>query len=171
MTEPRLVIGVDPGLAITGYGLVHEDSRGELERVDHGVITTSSEQTDPDRLLFIYKQLKAVIDRYQPDSCAVEKLFMQRNVKTAIRVGQGRGAALIALASKDMPLREYTPSEIKQAVVGYGKADKIQVQEMVKLLLNMEKIPQPDDAADALAVAICHLHSSRHPLLEGKKYG
>lgn len=161
MAGRKIVIGVDPGLAVTGYGLVGETSTGDLEYIAHGVITTSNQQEDPLRLLTLYRELKAVVLHHQPDSCAVEKLFFQRNVKTALRVGEGRGAALIALASAELPLKEYSPSEIKQAVVGYGNADKNQVQEMVKLLLNMDEIPRPDDAADALAVAICHLHSRR----------
>ena len=161
MGQGRLVIGVDPGLAVTGYGVVHEDPQGDLSWVDHGVIKTSSGQADPERLYMLFRELKTVVEQHHPDACAVEKLYMQRNVKTAIRVGQGRGAALIALADARMPLSEYTPNEIKQAVVGYGNADKNQVQQMVKLLLGMAEIPQPDDAADALAVAICHLHSTR----------
>jgi crossover junction endodeoxyribonuclease RuvC len=165
MTDPRVVIGVDPGLAATGYGLVREHPDGSLEYLGHGVIKTSSQENDPQRLLSLYQELKRVVEQHRPDSCAVEKLFMQRNVKTAIRVGEGRGAALVALASADLPLREYTPSEIKQAVVGYGNADKNQVQEMVKLLLNMQELPRPDDAADALAVAICHIHTNTRRLL------
>jgi len=155
-----LVIGVDPGTATTGYGLVREDERGNLEAVAYGVVTTPSDWDMPRRLLFIYEQLKEIIQNYQPDSSAVEKLYFQSNVRTAISVGQGRGAALIALASSDLPLGEYTPLEVKQAVVGYGNADKNQVQQMVKMLLNMEELPRPDDAADALAVAICHIHST-----------
>ncbi len=155
-----LVIGIDPGTATTGYGLVREDERGNLEAVDYGVVTTPSDWEMPQRLLFIYTQLREIIQQYQPDCSAVEKLFFQRNVRTAISVGQGRGAALIALASCEISLGEYTPLEIKQAVVGYGNADKNQVQQMVKMLLNMEELPRPDDAADALAVAICHIHST-----------
>jgi len=165
MADSRVVIGVDPGLALTGYGVIREHQDGSLEYLAHGVITTTSKQDDPHRLLALYRELKEVVRQHRPDSCAVEKLFMQRNVKTAIRVGEGRGAALIALASADLPLREYTPSEIKQAVVGYGNADKLQVQEMVKLLLNMQDLPRPDDAADALAVAICHVHTSGRRML------
>ena len=155
-----LVIGIDPGTATTGYGLVREDERGNLEAVAYGVVTTPSDWDMPRRLLSIYEQLKEIIQKHQPDSSAVEKLYFQSNVRTAISVGQGRGAALIALASSDLPLGEYTPLEVKQAVVGYGNADKNQVQQMVKMLLNMEELPRPDDAADALAVAICHIHST-----------
>ena len=155
-----LVIGIDPGTATTGYGLVREDERGNLEAVDYGVVTTPSDWDMPKRLLAIYEQLREIIQQHQPDSSAVEKLFFQTNVRTAMSVGQGRGAALIALASSELPFGEYTPLEIKQAVVGYGNADKNQVQQMVKILLNMEELPRPDDAADALAVAICHIHST-----------
>ncbi|MBS1249450.1 MAG: Crossover junction endodeoxyribonuclease RuvC [Chloroflexi bacterium] len=155
-----LVMGIDPGTATTGYGLVREDERGNLAAVAYGVVTTPSKWEMPHRLLHVYEKLKEIAQEHQPDSSAVEKLFFQRNVRTAISVGQGRGAALIALASCEIPLGEYTPLEIKQAVVGYGNADKNQVQQMVKLLLNMEELPRPDDAADALAVAICHIHTT-----------
>ena len=150
INKSRVVIGIDPGTAITGYGLVREQENGELEWIAHGVVTTPSDWDEPKRLL-----------TYQPDCCAVEKLFFQKNVKTAISVGQGRGAALIAAAASGLLVGEYTPLEVKQAVVGYGNADKQQVQQMVKVLLGLSDIPQPDDAADALAVAICHLHSTR----------
>ncbi len=162
MPKARVVMGIDPGTATTGYGVVRMNSDHELEEVDHGVVTTPSDWEEPKRLLYIYRTLKEIVDKYQPDSCAVENIYFQRNVRTAIKVGQGRGAALIAIATSNLPLGEYTPSEIKQAVVGYGNADKNQVQQMVKLLLHMDELPQPDDAADALAVAICHLHTSRY---------
>jgi crossover junction endodeoxyribonuclease RuvC len=165
MTAGRTVIGVDPGTAITGYGVIREKDSGELEWVSHGVITTPSDWEEPQRLLHIYQTLLEIIDAAQPDCCAVEKLFFQKNVKTALKVGQGRGAALIAAAEKGLPIGEYTPLVIKQAVVGYGKADKNQIQQMVKLLLELDEIPQPDDAADALAVAICHLHTTRRAQL------
>ena len=157
----RIVIGIDPGTAITGYGIVQEQENGELEWIAHGVVTTPSDWDDPKRLLEIYQKLCEILSTYKPDCCAVEKLFFQKNVKTAISVGQGRGAALIAAAASELPVGEYTPLEVKQAVVGYGSADKQQVQQMVKVLLGLSDIPQPDDAADALAVAICHLHSTR----------
>jgi len=163
-----LVIGIDPGTAMTGYGLVHEDEKGNLTGVDYGVIQTPSNLTMPERLLEIYQQLKKVILLHRPDSAAVEKLFFQKNVRTAISVGQGRGVALLVLAEFGLPIAEYTPLEIKQAVAGYGKADKPQMQQMVRALLNLEVVPHPDDAADALAVAICHLHSNRmNTLLAG----
>jgi len=157
----RVVIGIDPGTAITGYGIVQEKENGELEWIAHGVVTTPSDWDDPKRLLELYQKLCEILSTYKPDCCAVEKLFFQKNVKTAISVGQGRGAALIAAAASELPVGEYTPLEVKQAVVGYGSADKQQVQQMVKVLLGLSEIPQPDDAADALAVTICHLHSTR----------
>ncbi len=156
-----LVIGVDPGTATTGYGLIREDEAGNLTLVDFGVIQTPTKSPMPQRLLQIYRRLKEIALLHRPDSGAVEKLFFQRNVRTAISVGQGRGVALLALAEADVLIAEYTPLEIKQAVVGYGGADKNQVQQMVRVLLNLDEIPRPDDAADALAVAICHLHSFR----------
>jgi crossover junction endodeoxyribonuclease RuvC len=162
MPDPRVVIGIDPGTAITGYGLIREQPNGDLEYIAHGVVTTPSDWDEPQRLLYVYRSLQEIIRDQKPDCCAVEKLFFQKNIRTAISVGQGRGAALIAAAEANLPLGEYTPLEIKQAVVGYGKAEKKQVQEMVKALLSLEETPQPDDAADALAVGICHLHSTRH---------
>jgi len=161
MTEARVVIGIDPGTAITGYGLIKESKNGDLTWLAHGVITTESDWDEPRRLLHLYRSLLEILKDSKPDCCAVEKLFFQKNVKTALNVGQGRGAALIAIAEAGLQIGEYTPLAIKQAVVGYGKADKKQVQQMVKLLLNLKDIPRPDDAADALAVAICHLHSTR----------
>ncbi len=156
-----LVIGIDPGTAITGYGLIRDDSTGNLSVVGFGVIQTPTKMPMPERLLQLYRQLKEIILLHRPDSGAVEKLFFQRNVRTAMSVGQGRGVAILALAEAGVPIIEYTPLEIKQAVAGYGGADKQQIQQMVRVLLQLEQIPQPDDAADALAVAICHVHSAR----------
>ena len=156
-----LVLGIDPGTATTGYGLVLQASDGSLQEVDHGVILTPAKLPMPERLMLLYKQLQEIILLHRPESSAVEELFFQRNVKTAISVGQGRGVVLLALAQAGLPVAEYPPNVIKQAVTGYGGADKHQMQEMVKLLLGMDRIPKPDDAADALAVAICHLHSAR----------
>ena len=161
MGATRVVIGIDPGTAITGYGVIRELEGGELEWLNHGVITTPSDWDEPRRLLHIYQKLREIIEENQPDCCAVEKLFFQKNVRTAFSVGQGRGAALIAAAEAELTVGEYTPLEIKLAVVGYGNADKKQVQHMVKILLELDDLPRPDDAADALAVAICYLHSTR----------
>jgi len=156
-----LVIGIDPGTATTGYGLVRENQDDSLQAVDHGVILTPADMPMAQRLALLYGKLNEILVLHHPDSSAVEKLFFQRNVKTAITVGQGRGVVLLALAQADVPVAEYTPLEVKQAVAGYGGADKRQVQEMVRVLLDLEEIPKPDDAADALAVAICHLHSAK----------
>jgi len=156
-----LVLGIDPGTATTGYGLVRQARDGSLEAVAYGVFSTPADLAMPDRLQILYEELNQVINLHRPDTSAVEMLFFQRNVKTAISVGQARGVVLLALAQAGLPIGEYTPNEIKQAVTGYGSADKRQMQEMTKLLLGLPQRPRPDDAADALAVAICHLHSSR----------
>jgi len=156
-----LVIGIDPGTARTGYGLIRQTPVGGLELVDFGVITTPPDALMPNRLMQLHSDLSEFLSLHKPDSGAVEKLFFQRNISTAISVGQARGVALLALAQAGVEIDEYTPREIKQAVVGYGNAEKAQIQQMVRTLLEMESIPRPDDAADALAVAICHLHSSQ----------
>jgi crossover junction endodeoxyribonuclease RuvC len=161
-----LVIGIDPGTATTGYGLVR-DNEDALEALDFGVIETPAGLPLSERLLLLHNDLQKILLLHQPDSGAVEKLFFQRNVRTAMTVGQGRGVALLALAEAGIPVAEYTPLEVKKAVVGYGAADKNQVQQMVRALLGLESIPQPDDAADALAIAICHLHSARFTRLIG----
>jgi crossover junction endodeoxyribonuclease RuvC len=159
-----LVLGVDPGVAITGYGLVCEID-GVLKSVAYGVITTKSGQPLANRLQTIYNELFEIARHYQPDQAAVEKLFFSKNVRTAMSVGQARGVSLLALVNTGLVLGNYTPLEIKQSVTGYGRADKIQVQQMVTTLLELTEIPQPDDAADALAVAICHLNSIRYKQL------
>ncbi|MFP3854011.1 MAG: crossover junction endodeoxyribonuclease RuvC [Anaerolineales bacterium] len=159
--ESVLAIGIDPGTATTGYGLVRMEPDASLHLIDYGVIRTSSKSDMPERLIQLYQALEEVISEHQPRTSAVEKLFFQRNVTSALSVGQARGVAMLALAEAQVPVGEYTPMEIKQAVAGYGGADKRQIQLMVQRLLHMEEQPSPDDAADALAVAICHLQSSR----------
>jgi crossover junction endodeoxyribonuclease RuvC len=156
-----LVIGIDPGTATTGYGLVREAEDGSLAVVDFGAILTPAGAPMAERLLHLYRKLKEIVNLHRPQSGAVEKLFFQRNVTNALTVGQARGVALLVLAEAGLPVGEYTPMEVKQAVAGYGGADKNQVQQMVRALLGLEDTPKPDDAADALAVAICHLHSAR----------
>lgn len=156
------VIGIDPGTATTGYGLVAEADDGSLHVIEYGVIATPPDLCMPERLLILFHNLSQILLLHRPHSGAVEKLFFQRNVTTAITVGQARGVALLALAEAKLPVGEYTPMEVKQAVVGYGGADKNQVQQMVRAILGLPEIPRPDDAADALAVAICHLHSSHY---------
>jgi crossover junction endodeoxyribonuclease RuvC len=156
-----LVIGIDPGTAITGYGLVWENAEGGLAVVDYGAILTPPELPMAERLLELFRSLTQILLLHSPECGAVEKLFFQRNVRTALSVGQARGVVLLALANASLPVSEYTPMEVKQAVTGYGGADKNQVQQMVRALLGLPEIPSPDDVADALAIGICHLHSAR----------
>ncbi|MBN1641494.1 MAG: crossover junction endodeoxyribonuclease RuvC [Anaerolineae bacterium] len=156
-----LVLGLDPGLAITGYGLVRESPDRTLSSLEYGTIATPAQQPLPARLLSIDQQLEQLLAHYRPDAVAVEELFFCRNVTTALVVGQARGVVILGAARHGLPVFEYKPMEIKQAISGYGKASKSQVQEMVRLLLDLAEVPQPDDAADGLAVAICHLHSAR----------
>ena len=154
------VLGIDPGTAITGYGVVGE-VQGELQPLAFGVIKTPADQPLPRRLQLIYRAISDLAEEWKPTAAAVEELFFSRNVRTAMSVGHARGVTLLALANAGLDVAEYTPLAIKQAVTGYGNADKAQMQEMVRLLLRLDKVPRPDDAADALAVAICHLHSAR----------
>ncbi|HEY69035.1 MAG TPA: crossover junction endodeoxyribonuclease RuvC [Anaerolineae bacterium] len=156
-----LVIGIDPGTASTGYGVIRHRQDGGLELVDYGVIATPAGDPMPDRLCCLHEKLCELLALHQPESGAVEKLYYQRNVSTAISVGQARGVSLLAFAQASIPVDEYNPRVIKQSVTGYGSAEKRQVQEMVRSLLGMQELPRPDDAADALAVAICHLHASQ----------
>lgn len=149
-----ITLGFDPGTARLGYGII--ESEPEPRAVDYGVIVTSASSPMAQRLLEIHAAVGELIVRYRPDAIAVELLFFARNVTTAMTVGQARGVLLLAAAQHGVPLAEYSPSEVKQAVVGYGKADKPQIQEMVRIMLDLAAVPTPDDAADALAVAICH---------------
>jgi crossover junction endodeoxyribonuclease RuvC len=148
------VIGIDPGTALLGFGVIDVDDQPEL--VDFGAIATPSGDAMPARLLALHTAVLELLERYRPEVMAVEQLFFARNVTTAITVGQARGVALLAGAQHGVTVVEYTPSQIKQAVSGYGKADKPQMQEMVRIMLGLESVPHPDDAADALAVALCH---------------
>ena len=157
-----LVLGIDPGTATIGYALVRDLPDGNCEAVDYGVITTPREDSAPARLVQLYEELNEILSLHRPDSAAVEKLFFQKNISTAIAVGQARGVVMLALAQAGLEVGEYTPNEVKQAVTGYGSADKKQVQEMVRVLLSLDKIPKPDDAADALAIAITHLNTRRY---------
>jgi len=155
-----VVMGIDPGFAILGYGIVNY-SGNRFQVIDYGVITTNASLPLANRLLALEKGLVELIEKYMPDAVSVEDLFFNSNSKTAIKVGQGRGVALLCAARAGIPVYEYTPLQVKQGVTGYGRADKVQVQQMVRVLLNLEKIPKPDDAADALAAAICHAHCSK----------
>lgn len=159
------VLGVDPGTAITGWGIIEGEGQS-LRLVDYGAITTLAGVALPVRLQQIYRGLSDLMAKHPPGAVAVEELFFGHNVRTALAVGQARGVALLAIADAGLPVHEYKPLEVKQAVAGYGRADKGQMQYMVRLLLNLAEIPRPDDAADALAVAICHLHSARLKDLE-----
>jgi crossover junction endodeoxyribonuclease RuvC len=152
-------LGIDPGTAIMGWGIVDDDGSGGLQAVDYGVITTSKDLALPQRLQLLHRGLTEIIERYQPATAGVEELFFSRNVTTALAVGHARGIALLALADANIAVHEYRPMAIKQAVAGYGHADKQQMQEMVRLTLGLETIPKPDDAADALAIAICHAYT------------
>lgn len=156
-----LSLGIDPGTAIVGYGLVREHNDGSLEAIHYGVIRTPAKTPVPERLQTIHDALNTLIETYQPDRAGVEELFFSRNVTTAITVAQARGVILLTLQNAGLTIAEYKPNAVKQSVSGYGGAGKPQIQEMVRLLLGLEKIPRPDDAADALAVAITDLHS-RH---------
>jgi crossover junction endodeoxyribonuclease RuvC len=149
------IIGIDPGTGITGFGLI-EHSRSDQRLVDGGVIRTPSNTPLEHRLLTIYHDLTQIIKDTKPDIVSVEKLFFAQNVTTAISVSHARGVILLAATQAKLPLFEYTPLQIKQALTGYGRASKNQVQEMVKVILNLDSLPQPDDCADALATAICH---------------
>lgn len=150
-----IILGVDPGIAIVGYSIV-ECKGNNFKAIDYGCITTDSDMLFPDRLKLVYDRLTEIIEKYNPDDLAIEELFFNKNVKTAIKVGQARGVEILAAVNQGLKAYEYTPLQIKQAVTGYGRADKNQVQEMVKMLLNLKEKPKPDDVADALAVAICH---------------
>jgi crossover junction endodeoxyribonuclease RuvC len=157
-----LVLGIDPGTATTGYGLVRDRADGSLESVAYGTILTPAGVPAHHRLSMLYHQLNELLLLHRPDRVAVEKLFFQRNISTAIAVGQARGVVLLAISEAGLDVGEYTPNEVKQAVAGYGSAGKKQVQEMVRVLLTLPEIPQPDDAADALAIAITHLNTQRY---------
>ncbi|HOV25305.1 MAG TPA: crossover junction endodeoxyribonuclease RuvC [Pseudobacteroides sp.] len=153
-----IIMGIDPGVAITGYGIVKYEGN-KFSVIDYGAATTEANVVLPKRLLKLNGMLEDLIIKYKPDFVAVEELFFNKNIKTALTVGHGRGVALLAAARLGVEVFEYTPLQVKQAVAGYGRADKSQVQQMVKVILNLDGIPKPDDVADALAVAICHGHS------------
>src|SRR5262245_6295266 len=162
-----ITLGIDPGTAIMGYGLVESGvaasgagSVEQLRMVEYGALYTPANAPLCERLPMLYKGVMELLAEYKPQAMALEELFFNKNVRTALSVGHARGIVILAAAHSGVHLGEYTPLQVKQAVVGYGRATKEQVQAMVKLLLNMDHIPRPDDAADALAVAICHIHSS-----------
>jgi crossover junction endodeoxyribonuclease RuvC len=153
-----IILGIDPGTAIMGYGLI-EQKGNRLRPLTYSCWRTPPHTPLAERLLVLYDQIHPFLREHLPDHIAVEELFFNRNTTTALTVGHARGIVLLAGAQLGIPIYEYTPLQVKQAVVGYGKADKIQVQQMVKRLLGLDKIPKPDDTADALAIAVCHAHS------------
>ena len=153
-----IILGIDPGLAILGYGVIRAEGQ-KLTCLQYGAVTTQPRQTLPNRLCALYTGVDQLFEIYHPDEVAFEELFFSKNVTTGIAVGSARGVALVAAARRTQELYEYTPMQVKQAVTGHGGADKRQVQQMVKLLLGLDDIPRPDDAADALAIAITHAHS------------
>jgi crossover junction endodeoxyribonuclease RuvC len=156
----RLILGLDPGTAVTGWGVIeHLGDKSRL--VSHGTIVTSPKDPSHERLSIIYRGIVDVIEEFRPREAAVEELFGGVNIKTALAVGQARGVIVLACSEQGVHPHDYTPLRIKQAVVGYGRASKVQVQQMVKVLLGLPKVPKPDHAADALGVAICHAHSAK----------
>ena len=157
------IVGIDPGTAILGWGIIDADGM-DVQMVAYGVLTTPKSMPQPQRLASLYNDLAHVIAEFTPQVAAVEELFFARNVTTALTVGQARGVILLALEQAQLAIFEYKPMQVKQAVVGYGRATKNQIQQMVQLTLGLDVIPQPDDAADALAIAMCHAYSA--PLLE-----
>lgn len=158
-TDNIRILGIDPGIATLGFGIV-DRCRGKESYLNCGVITTPADLCLSERLLQIYDDLNRLIEAFRPDAVAIEELFFNTNAKTAISVAQGRGVAVLAFRQASLPVYEYTPLQVKQAVVGYGRAEKKQVMEMVRRLLSLKAYPKPDDAADALAIALCHSRSS-----------
>lgn len=155
----KRVIGFDPGLAIVGYGVIDYDGFNNKKVVDYGVINTPKHESFPTRLAIIYKAVTELIEKYNPDEIAAEELFFNTNITTGINVAHARGVLLLAAVHACGCLYEYTPLQIKQAMTGYGRADKKQIQEMVRVYLGLQKVPKPDDAADALAVALTHIQT------------
>lgn len=155
-----IIMGIDPGIAILGYGILDLEGN-KYKIIDYGALTTESDVPMPDRLTCLYNGLSLLLNKYKPDAYAIEELFFNKNIKTALTVGHARGIAILAASILGIPIFEYTPLQVKQAIVGYGRADKKQIQQMVKMLLRLNETPKPDDVADALAVAICHGNSSR----------
>ena len=155
-----IILGIDPGIATTGFGVLRSEG-AQLSAIEFGVISSSPDKSPPERLLRIYEQVGGLFNMHRPDSLATERLFFSKNEKTALGVGRTIGVVLLAAAERGVPWVEYTPAEVKKAVVGYGAADKQQVQYMIQRLLNLPAPPRPNDAADALAIAICHAHCAR----------
>lgn len=155
-----IVIGIDPGLATVGFGVIRTEE-SVIMPVSYGCIRTSAEKQTPERLLEIYNETSALFEKYAPDVIAIERLFFSKNVTNAMSVSEARGVIFLAAQQKNIPIFEYTPNRVKQAVTGSGRADKKQMQEMIKRLLRLDEIPQPDDAADGLSIALCHINIMR----------
>ena len=156
-----IILGIDPGIATLGYGVIEKDERGNFRAVDHGVIVTPKEEGLPVRLAMLEEGVQKILDKYRPDEVAMEELFFSKNITTGIAVAHARGVVLLTCVKACGKLYEYTPMQIKQALTGYGKADKKQIQSVVASMLRLQSIPKPDDAADALGIALCHGFSSR----------
>ncbi len=156
-----IILGIDPGIAIVGYGVIFADGN-TFQPIEYGAITTPAGTRLTDRLRDIYESVGTLIEKHKPDACSIEELFFNTNVKTAISVAHGRGVCMLAAATLNVPVFEYTPLQIKQAICGYGRAEKRQVQRMVTSILNLNAIPKPDDVADALAIAMCHGYSYKY---------
>ena len=156
-----IILGIDPGIATMGYGVVDKDKNGNCRAIDDGVVVTPKEETLPVRLAILEEGVNKIIDRFAPEEVALEELFFTKNITTGIAVAQARGVTLLACVKKCGRLYEYTPMQIKQALTGYGRADKQQIQQVVTSLLRLKSVPRPDDAADALAIALCHAFTSR----------
>ena len=154
-----IILGIDPGYAIVGYGII-DYRNNHFKVIDYGAVLTDAKTPFNERLEIIYDRLMSIISEYSPEAMSIEKVFYNSNAKTVIDVSQARGVIMLAAQKSRLPVFEYTPLQVKQSVVGYGRADKKQVQEMTKRILSLEKVPKPDDTADALAMAICHAHSS-----------
>ncbi|MBQ8196648.1 MAG: crossover junction endodeoxyribonuclease RuvC [Clostridia bacterium] len=155
-----IIVGFDPGLATLGYGVIKKEKGKKPEMIDYGIVSTPKDENLAVRLCMLEKGVKQIIDTYKPDEIAIEELFFAKNVKTAIAVAHARGVTLLTAVKECGQIFEYTPLQIKQALTGYGRADKKQIQQMVKTFLNLKAVPKPDDAADALAVALCHAQTS-----------
>ena len=156
-----IILGIDPGLATLGYGVIEKDERGNSRAIDCGVVTTPKDESLPVRLAMLEEGINKILDKYCPDEVAMEELFFSKNITTGIAVAHARGVALLTCVKRCGRLFEYTPMQIKQALTGYGKADKKQMQAVVTSILKLKTVPKPDDAADALAIALCHAFTSR----------
>ena len=164
-----LILGIDPGTAITGWGVVDFHPPNRFEIIAYDCIYTKSHQPLPDRLLQIYQQLQQLLNQYQPETVAMESLFFNTNAKTAMLVGQARGVVKLALVQSGLTIQEYTPLQVKTTLTGYGRADKKQIQFMVQQILKLPQLPQPDDAADALAIAVTHaFYHHTHSAMQAK---